>query len=594
MLQIHVFTDSSEAAFACAAYLRAEIAGTVHCALVAAKSKVAPLKLLSIPRLELQAAVIGARLLNMITTSHNLPITSKYIWTDSRTVLAWINSDQRKYRQFVAFRIGEILSKTNVGDWRWVPSKMNVADEATKWGSGPQLSSGGRWYRGPSFLYEPESCWPTQPTNSMETTEELRTCAVHHHELPTHVVWDRFSRWDRLLRSIGYVRRFILNIVERHRATDFTTGPLSQCELAAAEEVILRLIQRESYPEEMEILTSARNSQLDERQTKRLLKMEKQSKLFRLSPFVDEKGVLRQESRAAQTSFVPYDTRCPIILPRSHRVTKLIIAWYHMRYLHEHHSTVLNEMQQRFYVSNLRSLIRKSKQDCMFCRVYTAKPTIPRMGPLPAARMGAFFRPFTFVGLDYFGPMTVRVGRSLVKRWVALFTCLSIRAVHLEVVHSLTTVSCKKAIRRFVIRRGAPLEIYSDNATNFVGASNDLIQESRSINGQLSQTFTNTQTKWLFIPPSAPHMGGAWERLVRSVKTAVYAMSASDKPDEETFSTVMAEAEGVVNSRPLTFIALESTSQEALTPNHFLLLNSNGVVQPPRDLLEPKAVGNND
>ncbi|XP_058827115.1 uncharacterized protein LOC131687094 [Topomyia yanbarensis] len=230
----------------------------------------------------------------------------------------------------------------------------------------------------------------------------------------------------------------------------------------------------------------------------------------------------------------------------------------------------------------------------MYCKVYKATPTTPRMGPLPPARLGAFNRPFSFVGLDYFGSMQVRVGRTRVKRWVALFTCLSIRAVHLEVVHSLSTMSCKMAIRRFVARRGSPVEFYSDNGTNFVGASNELKSELKSINGELAETFTNAKTKWLFNPPSSPHMGGAWERLVRSVKAAFFAMSTSRCPDEETFATLLVEAEGIVNSRPLTFVPLEAGTQEALTPNHFLLASSNGVVQPARTLSELKSVGRSD
>ncbi|XP_055605016.1 uncharacterized protein LOC129753247 [Uranotaenia lowii] len=142
------------------------------------------------------------------------------------------------------------------------------------------------------------------------------------------------------------------------------------------------------------------------------------------------------------------------------------------------------------------------------------------------------------------------------------------------------------AMRRFVARRGSPVEIYSDNGTNFLGAKNDLVEECKTINTELATTFTNTVTKWYFNPPSAPHMGGAWERLVRSVKTAFFAMTTSRTPNEETFSTVLVEAEAVVNSRPLTFISLENDSQEALTPNHFLLLSSTGIGQPRMKFVE--------
>ncbi|XP_065076806.1 uncharacterized protein LOC135700266 [Ochlerotatus camptorhynchus] len=201
------------------------------------------------------------------------------------------------------------------------------------------------------------------------------------------------------------------------------------------------------------------------------------------------------------------------------------------------------------------------------------------MGQLPRVRITPFLRPFTFVGIDYFGPYFVKVGRSSVKRWVAIFTCLTVRAIHLELVFSLTTDACKKAIRRFIARRGAPQEVYTDNGTNFCGASRELATELREINVTMSSCFTDANTKWYFNPPSAPHMGGCWERMVRSVKTALGSLPTSRKLDDESFITLLAEAEHMVNSRPLTFVPLDNEEQESLTPNHFLMLSSSGVRQ---------------
>ncbi|XP_062557120.1 uncharacterized protein LOC134221979 [Armigeres subalbatus] len=204
------------------------------------------------------------------------------------------------------------------------------------------------------------------------------------------------------------------------------------------------------------------------------------------------------------------------------------------------------------------------------------------MGPLPAVRLEPYVRPFTYVGVDLFGPYLIKIGRSAPKRWVCLFTCLTVRAIHLEIVNSLSTDSCKKAIRRFIARRGSPLEIYSDNGSNFVGASRELMHEIKQISRELSSTFTNANTQWRFNPPSAPHMGGCWERMVRAVKSALGSIPTVRKLDEESLATVLAEAESMVNSRPLSFIPLESADSEALTPNHFLLMSSNGVREPER------------
>ncbi|XP_055614998.1 uncharacterized protein LOC129761304 [Toxorhynchites rutilus septentrionalis] len=522
-LQVHVFVDASETAYACVAYFRAWIHGEYRTALVGAKPKVSPLKSLSVPRLELQAAIIGCRLMKTLCSSHSLPIKRRVFWTDSKTVLAWINSDHRRYRQFVACRIGEILTKSNTDEWMWIPTKQNVADEATKWGKGPSLDPESRWFVGPQFLRGPEVSWPRQPI-AEETPEELKPlpCMVQNTKRQDGLIkWCRVSKFERVWRAIAFIYRFVENFRLNQRGQPSKNGHLTADELNQAQNALWRPVQQ-------------------------------------------------------------------------HLLTNLLLDWYHRTYLHANNETVVNEVRQRFHVPSLRIQLRKVAGSCMYCKVKKAKPSAPLMAPLPDARLCPFVRPFSYVGLDYFGPLQVKVGRSLVKRWVALFTCLTIRAVHLEIVHSLSTNSCKMAIRRFLVRLGSPLEIWSDNGTNFQGASRELKKHLEQIDQQLSTVFTNTNTKSIFNPPAAPHMGGSWERLVRSIKTAFAGLSTTRNPDDETLLTLLIEAEGVVNSRPLTFVPLENEAQEALTPNHFLLLSSRGVTQPPEPLTErPEAMRSN-
>lgn len=202
------------------------------------------------------------------------------------------------------------------------------------------------------------------------------------------------------------------------------------------------------------------------------------------------------------------------------------------------------------------------------------------MAPLPTVRLTPHVRPFCYTGVDYFGPLLVKQGRSLAKRWVALFTCLTTRAVHLEIVHSLSTQSCVMAIRRFGSRRGFPTDFYSDYGTCFRGASRLLTDQIEAIHEDCAATFTNTKTSWHFNPPSAPHMGGSWERMVRSVKKAMEAIAEYPRhPSDEVLETVVLEAEAIVNSRPLTYVPLDDDQQEALTPNHFLIYGSSCVAQ---------------
>ncbi|XP_058828571.1 uncharacterized protein LOC131688382 [Topomyia yanbarensis] len=570
-LQVHVFVDASEAAYSCVAYFRLPTETGIEVSLIGAKSKVAPLKPLTVPKLELKAAVLGVRYLESIQNYHTFEIKQRYLWTDSTTVLAWITSDHRRYNKFVAFRVGEILSSTDQKEWRWLPSKLNAADEATKWNSGPNLQSDGVWFTGQSFLRKPESMWP-EPKPASTTREE--SLNIHHQNSPTPLVSvARFSQWSRLQRTMAFVLRFLSNLHRKKHDLELQLGILQQDELKSAEELLWKLAQAETYPEEIALLKPTQGDPGAEHAI-----VAKSSPLYKTWPFLDRHGVLRMRSRGGAAAFAPFEAKYPAILPKQHPTTFLITDWYHRRFRHANRETIVNEMRQRFEIARLRVLIHKVTNNCCWCQVARTIPRVPAMAPLPQFRVTPCIRPFTFVGLDYFGPVLVRVGRSQVKRWIALFTCLTIRAVHMEVVHSLSTESCIMAVRRFVARRGPPAEFHTDNATCFQGASRELQDEIASRNNALALTFTSAQTRWKFIPPATPHMGGAWERLVRSVKVAIGSiLDAPRKPDDETLETIIYEAEAMVNCRPLTYIPLQSANQEALTPNHFILGSSTGV-----------------
>lgn len=257
-LQLHIFVDASEGAYAAAAYFRIiDPAGTAHCSLVAAKTKVAPLKPLSIPRLELQAAVLGTRLLNFVLQSHTVTIKKRYLWSDSSTVLAWLKADPRKYKQYVACRIGEILTETEANEWQWIPSKLNPADLATKWGNGPSADARSIWFTGPTFLQRPENEWPKQTRLQHTIDEELRVCNLHYEPGMSSSVIDfhRFSKWERLHRAAAYVHRFIGNLKRKCYGESQTTGHLTTDELKLAETTLIRLAQCQEYPEEMAVLS---------------------------------------------------------------------------------------------------------------------------------------------------------------------------------------------------------------------------------------------------------------------------------------------------------------------------------------------------
>lgn len=151
-VQLHTSVDASENAYAAVSYFRIECQDNIDVAIVCVKAKVAPQRPISVPRLELQAAVLGTRLTSFICSSHKFAIKQRFLWTDFKTVLTWLRGDPRKFQQFVMFRVGEILDTSQISEWRWVPSKLNIADEATKWKSPPEFHATSEWFSGPVFF----------------------------------------------------------------------------------------------------------------------------------------------------------------------------------------------------------------------------------------------------------------------------------------------------------------------------------------------------------------------------------------------------------------------------------------------------------
>lgn len=564
-LELHVFVDASDSAYAAAAYFRfSSDDGNVRCSLVAGKTKVAPLNPLSIPRLELQAAVLGARLSNSITTGHTLKPDRVTFWTDSVDVLCWVKSDLRKYRQFVAFRVSEILETTDIANWRWIPSKYNPADDATKWKYQAKLSSESRWYTGPTFLMQPESEWPIEVHRNSKKKEndEIKPQLSHvtNDSDEIDLMVDRCSNWRKAYRVTAWVLRFVDNLKSKSRNTCRVLG--SQ-EIKRAKSALYRQAQK-VYSEEICMLEKWPGKSVP-----------KSSVLHKMSPFLDDLRVLRMKGRTRRCEIISFDVINPVLLPKNHRITQLIVSYYHTKYLHANHETVVNQIRQLYVIPHLRVVLNHISTTCQMCKNRRAVPKPPEMAELPMARLAAFVKPFSYVGIDYFGPLEVVVGRHVEKRWGCLFTCLTIRAIHIEISYSLSKDSFMMCLRKFIARRGMPIEIRTDNGTNFIGVRNELAKITNNIPlDEVKAEFD--EINWVLNPPAAPHMGGSWERLVKSIKKCLESKMPTHKPDDEHLYCYLLEVECIINSRPLTYLPIRPDEVEALTPNHFLVGSSGG------------------
>ena len=290
---------------------------------------------------------------------------------------------------------------------------------------------------------------------------------------------------------------------------------------------------------------------------------------------------------------VPRELAHPVILPRYHHITCLVIRHHHERTRHSGRGITLNELRAcGYWIIRARAAVAAYLWKCVTCRKLRGPTVAQKMADLPPDRLEPA-PPFTNSGVDFFGPFYVKDGRSERKRWGALFTCLVTRAIHIEVAHTLSTDSFLNAYRRFVGRRGPINLLRCDRGTNFVGAKNELEAALGEMqNDKIQRELLKDGCDWINFKmnfPYASHMGGVWERMIRSARTVLAALldQHGTQLDDELLVTLMVEAEAIVNSRPLTYPDTTSPdSPEPLTPLQLLTLKSKVVLPPPGNFVK--------
>ena len=385
----------------------------------------------------------------------------------------------------------------------------------------------------------------------------------------------RFSNWTRLVHVHARVSRAVHNM--QHRAVDKVTSiELQPHEIAEAREAIIRNAQKEAFKDDYKALVGKRPLTVN-------------SPLVKLNPRLDESGVIRSTSRLEFAEYLPYDTKFPIILPRGHWVTKLIVKSYHEEANHSAGvNFILAQLSQRSWIMAAREEILDWEKSCNEYKRRKNKTAKQVMAPLPNVRLRFTFRPFDQTAVDFAGPFITIQGRGKkrLKRWLCVFTCLSVRAVHLEMAWGLDTDTFLNAFTRFTSRRGVPRkEVVSDCGTNFVGAVNELKELCNQLDKEKIQHATADKgVKWLFNPPAGPHFGGAHEIMVKSAKRAIYGVLGNNDVADEELITIFSGAESLINSRPLTYQTADPRDDVPLTPNHFLHRKMGGDFAPETEL----------
>ncbi|KAJ8037714.1 hypothetical protein HOLleu_18605 [Holothuria leucospilota] len=597
--QIHLFSDASETGYGVAAYVRYENEeGRTHCTLVMGKARVAPLKQVTIPRLELTAATVSVKLYKSLERELPMKPDKVKFWTDSTAVIRYISNSSARYHTFVANRVATIIDASQPNQWSYVESSENPADDASRGLYADDLIQRHRWTNGPDFLWLPENKWPasqrcveelsmndpeikkkatvaaTSLTSDQTTMTKLISNSSSWFKLRCHIAWmlklmTVFKQLSGLRKSLdGQDPKEVSEKMRQERQRKLNMK-LTMADMKEAELVIVKFVQRPAFSDE---IAAIRNNSKGR-------PVKKTSSIYKLDPKYED-GVLRVGGRLSRSA-MPEGEKHPYILPKDSTVSEMIIRETHIQLYHGGRALTLSHLRRKYWIVSAPALVRKCINRCVTCRRFRGKTGEQKMADLPISRITPDEPPFTRVGMDFFGPFEVKQGRSMVKRYGVIFTCFAIRAVHLEVAHAMDTDSCINALRRFISRRGQVTEIWSDNGTNLVATNRELKQSIKQWNeAKIRQEMLQVNIDWKFSPPTGSHYGGIWERQIRTVRQILNVLLRLQSLTDESLLTFMCEVEMTINSRPLTTMSFDPNDVEPLTPNHLLLLKGKPNLPP--------------
>ncbi|XP_033755752.1 uncharacterized protein LOC117338505 [Pecten maximus] len=535
--EVLVFADASKDAIAAVAYLKLYDPSRFSIGFLLGKAKLAPTHGHTVPRLELCAAVLATEIAETIRVQLDIPQDSFQFFSDSQVVLGYISNESRRFYVYVGNRVSKIRLFSKPTQWNFVPSECNPADVATR-GLDALLLPDSSWILGPDIKHRtsPDGYDLIDPDHDLEIRPEVNCLKMEQSEdmidVPEKKVkqtdcgkvpegfskrFTRFSNWKRLVRVVARIKFLAAHIrKDRERLPDRFDEPEF---LQESERAIIAVAQQDAFSSEFQRIHAGKE-------------IPHSSSLKTLTPVIGTDGLLHVGGRLNKidNEIIGSGLRNPVILPKSHHVTFLVVRHFHQKVVHQGRKFTEGAVRTGgYWVVSCRKMVNFIIHNCVTCKKLRGQFGQQYMADLPTDRCTPS-PPFSYVGVDTFGPWPIsfrrtRGGSATQKRWALLFTCLVTRAIHIEVIEQLSSSSFINALRRFISVRGPVIQFRSDRGTNFVGATEDLAIDARFVeNDHVADFLSDGKIKWIFNPPYSPHMGGAWERLIGVAKNILNSM----------------------------------------------------------------------
>ncbi|XP_061923831.1 uncharacterized protein LOC133663402 isoform X2 [Entelurus aequoreus] len=592
-VELCIFSDASMKAICAVAYIKVTAAdGTTEVGFVLGKARLTPQPELTVPRLELCAAVMSVEMAEVISDDIDHQIDKIGFYTDSKVILGYINNQSRRFYVYVNNRVRRIRESTTPEQWHFVATDQNPADHGSRAVPASELQKTS-WFTGPAFLQCSSDIQPEQhlyellePDSDAEVRSEVRTLCTNTTKTVLDTKrWEHFSSWKSLKRTVANLIHVAQCFSFSKTNKDCTGWHICKtaitCELLEqAENIMMKNVQQETYADEIKCISAKQN-------------LSKHSPLIKLKPIIGNDSILRVGGRIIRSGLETKEMN-PIILPGTNYITTLLVRHHHEKVNHQgRHFTEAAVRESGLWIVGAKRCIGKVINKCVTCKKLRGKFEEQIMSDLPVDRL-QLEPPFSYVGLDIFGPWEVftrrtRGGQANSKRWAVLFTCLCTRAVHIEVVEEMSSSSFINALRRFFALRGPAKQLRSDCGTNFIGAHKDITTSVPDEN-KVQQYLQEHKCTWVFNPPHSSHMGGVWERMIglaRRILDNMLRQAGRAQLTHEILTTFLAEVTAIMNARPLIPVSSDPEHPFILSPA-MLLTQKTHAVPPICDNIDQK------